>query len=121
MPPTNRMRPIHPGEILAEELAELALSADDLDRILAVPPGTVAGILAERRSIDADFALRLDRYLGSGARLWMNLQVSYDLKQTGQEMGTKIRHQVQPRQDTPSYALAADAPGDYALAVDAAG
>ena len=42
MPPANRMRPIHPGEILAEELAELALSPDDLDRILAVPPGTAA-------------------------------------------------------------------------------
>lgn len=111
MPPANRMRPIHPGEILAEELAELALSPDDLDRILAVPPGTAAAILAARRSIDADFALRLDRYLGSGARLWMNLQVSYDLKQTGQEMGPQIRRQVQPRPDTPSYALAADDAG----------
>ena len=97
MPPQNRMRPIHPGEILAEELAELALSADDLDHILAVPPGTVAGILDARRSIDADFALRLDRYLGSGARLWMNLQVSYDLKQTDQDTGRQIRRQVQPR------------------------
>ena len=97
MRPTNRMRPIHPGEILAEELAELALSAADLDRILAVPPGTVADILANRRSIDADFALRLERYLGSGARLWMNLQVSYDLKQTDQDTGRQIRRQVQPR------------------------
>ena len=102
MRPTNRMRPIHPGEILAEELAELALSADDLDHILAIPPGTVAAILAARRSIDADFALRLDRYLGSGARLWMKLQVSYDLKQTEQDAGRQIRRQVQPRQDSHS-------------------
>ena len=42
MPPKNRMRPIYPGEILAEELAELALSADELDHLLTVPPGTVA-------------------------------------------------------------------------------
>ena len=109
--PTNRMRPIHPGEILAEELAELALSADELDRLLAVPPGTVAAILAERRSIDADFALRLARYLGSGARLWMNLQVSYDLKQTEQASGHKIRRQIQPRQDSPRYAPAGDGGG----------
>lgn len=99
MPPKNRMRPVHPGEILAEELSELGLSADELDQVLAVPAGTVATILEQRRGINADFALRLSRYLGGGERLWMNLQVSYDLKVAEKKSGPNIKKQVQPRPD----------------------
>ncbi len=101
MPPKNRMRPIHPGEILLEELEELGLSADEFDELLAVPSGTVAAILKGRRDIDANFALRLSRYLGAGERLWMNLQVSYDLKIANQKYGHEINKQVKPREDTP--------------------
>ena len=75
MPPKNRLQPTHPGEILADELAELGISPDELDRLLAVPSGTVAAIVAKRCGITAEFALRLARYLGSGERLWMNLQI----------------------------------------------
>ena len=96
MPPKNRMRPIHPGEILAEELEELGLSADEFDKILAVPSGTVAAVLEERRNIDAEFALRLSRYLGAGERLWMNLQVSYDLKVAERKSGAAIAAQITP-------------------------
>jgi addiction module HigA family antidote len=101
MPPKNRMRSIHPGEILAEELEELGLSAEELDLLLAVPPGTVAAIVEEKRGIDAEFALRLSRYLGAGERLWMNLQVSYDFKIAEQKAGGLIKKQVQPRRDVP--------------------
>ena len=96
MPPKNRMRPIHPGEILAEELEELGLSADEFDKILAVPSGTVAAVLEARRNIDAEFALRLSRYLGAGERLWMNLQVSYDLKVAERKLGAVIAAQTTP-------------------------
>jgi addiction module HigA family antidote len=87
---------------LSEELAELGLSADDLDDLLAVPSGTVAAIMGENRGIDAEFALRLSRYLGAGERLWMNLQVSYDLKIAERTVGREIRKQVKPRPGIPT-------------------
>ena len=92
MPPENRMRPIHPGEILSDELEEMGLSSEELDKSLSVPNGTVAAIVAQKRGIDADFALRLSRYLGAGERLWMNLQVSYDLKVAIEKSGTLIKN-----------------------------
>ena len=103
MPPKNGMRPIHPGEILSEELESLELSAAELDELLAVPSGTVAEIVGEKRGIDAEFALRLSRYLGAGERLWMNLQVSYDLKVAEQKAGSLIKKQVRPRADLPEF------------------
>ena len=99
MLPKNLMPPIHPGEILAEDLEELGLSTDELDRILAVPAGTALSIVKEKRGIDADFALRLGRYLGTGGRLWMNLQVSYDLKVAEKKVGPRILKEVTPRPD----------------------
>ena len=103
MPSENRAMPIHPGEILSEELEALGLSADELDESLAVPPGTVAAIVGKKRGIDAEFALRLSRYLGAGEQLWMNLQVSYDLGITQEKCGSLINKQVQPRSDLPEY------------------
>ena len=103
MPPEIRMRPVHPGEILCEELEALGLSAEELDESLAVPLGTVASIVGKRRGIDAEFALRLSRYLGAGERLWMNLQVSYDLTIAYEQSGNLINKQVKPRSDLPEY------------------
>ena len=108
MPVKNGMPPIHPGEILAEELAELGLASAELDELLAVPAGTVAAIVHRQRGIDADFALRLSRYLGGGERLWLNLQISYDLKMVEQQSGRQIQKQVQPRPGAPSVPEAAD-------------
>ena len=88
---------IHPGEVLADELAELSLSAGEFDKVLAVPSGTVRAILEERRGIDAELALRLARYFGAGERLWMNLQISYDLKIAEDKHGAVITKQVKPR------------------------
>lgn len=103
MPPKNGMRPIHPGEILSEELEALELSSEELDELLAVPVGTVAAIVGEKQGIDAEFALRLSRYLGAGERLWMNLQVSYDLKTAEEKVGGLIKKQVSPRPDLPGF------------------
>ena len=103
MPPKNEMRPVHPGEILSGELEALDLSAEELDQLLVVPSGTVAEIVGQRRGIDAEFALRLSRYLGAGERLWMNLQVSYDLKIAEQKAGSLIKKQVKPRADLPEF------------------
>jgi antitoxin HigA-1 len=71
--------PIHPGEILAEELEEMKLSSAKLARTLEVPANRISQILAGKRSISADTALRLGRYFGTSAELWINLQKTYEL------------------------------------------
>lgn len=71
--------PIHPGEFLADELDELGLSAAELARIIHVPANRVSRIIAGKRNITADTALRLGQYFGTGPRLWLNLQQSFEL------------------------------------------
>ena len=60
---SNKMRPIHPGEILREELEEAGLSANSLAKSLGVPANRITTILNEQRSITGDTALRLAKYL----------------------------------------------------------
>jgi len=92
---TNRLRPIHPGEILREEYLEpLGLSANALALALRVPATRVGEILHERRGISPDTALRLARYFGTDAQSWMNLQTSYDLKIAVNEHGKAIEQEV---------------------------
>jgi antitoxin HigA-1 len=81
MPPRNRMRPIHPGEILREEfLVPLGLSARALAAALGVPTNRVTAILNETRGITGDTALRLARALRTTPELWLNLQAAYELR-----------------------------------------
>ncbi|MEE8545970.1 MAG: HigA family addiction module antitoxin [Alphaproteobacteria bacterium] len=94
----NRMPPVHPGEILAQELAELGLSANAFARALAVPANRVTAILKGSRRVTADTALRLSCYFGTSPELWLNLQQSYDLKIAEQQSGKAIRARVRPRQ-----------------------
>ncbi len=90
-------RPIHPGEILAEDiLAELGMNANQVAEALGVPANRISEILRGRRSITADTALRLGRWLGSSPQFWMNLQRSYDLEVAEMEAGEAIRKQVTP-------------------------
>lgn len=78
------MRPIHPGEILREEyLTPLKLSANALALALRVPATSIGDILKERRGISPDTALRLAKYFNTDAQSWMNLQTSYDIKNSG--------------------------------------
>ncbi len=77
----NRMRPIHPGEILREEyLVPLGMSANALATALHVPANRISGIVAGKRSVTADTALRLARAFGSTPDFWLNLQQQYDLR-----------------------------------------
>ena len=71
--------PIHPGEILADELGEIGISAAELARLIEVPANRVSQILAGKRAITADTALRLAQYFGMSADFWMNLQSAYEL------------------------------------------
>lgn len=83
--------PIHPGEILADELNELGMSAAELGRTLHVPTNRITQILKGQRGITADTALRLGKWLGTGAELWLNLQKSYELRQAQQELGDELK------------------------------
>ena len=83
--------PIHPGEILADEMEELELSAEQLADILEVPPNRLYQILAGKRNITADTALRLSRYFGTSAHFWMNLQTAYELDLAQQDIGKQIQ------------------------------
>jgi addiction module HigA family antidote len=68
--------PIHPGEILGDELEETGLTAKKLADVIEVPPNRLYQLLAGKRSITADTALRLGRYFGMSADFWMTLQAA---------------------------------------------
>ncbi len=94
----NRMRPIHPGEILREEyMVPLGLSANALAHALGVTPARINDIVRERRGITADTALRLARYFGTDAQSWINLQAADDLRVAELAGGRTIERVVKPR------------------------
>ena len=74
MTPKNGMRPVHPGEILRDELQALSMSANALSKALGVPVNRITAILHGQRGVTADTALRLARYFGTTPQLWLNLQ-----------------------------------------------
>ena len=88
---------IHAGEILADELEELGISASELARTLHIPTNRITQILNGKRGITADTALRLGRWFGTGAELWMNLQKSYELRLAEQLAGEEIQKTITPR------------------------
>jgi antitoxin HigA-1 len=98
MDPINKMRPIHPGEILREQfLIPLGMTAHALAMELKVPAPRINGIVRERRSVTPETALRLARYFGTTAQFWLNSQTSYELKIAESEKGPKIEREVQAR------------------------
>ncbi len=94
----NGMRPVHPGEILAEELEEMDLAAQDLAQALDMPFSQINEILKGHRAITADTALRLSRYFATTPQFWLNLQQSYELRIAEIAVGETIEDRVQPRQ-----------------------
>jgi antitoxin HigA-1 len=98
MNPTNKMRPIHPGEVLREEfIVPLGVNAHALAMELKVPAPRINDIVRERRSITPNTALRLARYFGTTPQFWLNLQTTYDLKIAEREIGSKIEREVHTR------------------------
>jgi addiction module HigA family antidote len=97
---TNRMRPIHPGEILREEfLGAVGISANALAMALHVPAPRINDIVRERRAVTPDTALRLARYFNTTAQFWLNLQSSFDLKRAEREAGSRISREVRPLEE----------------------
>ena len=98
MPKSRRLPPVHPGEILKEDLlTPLGLSINGLARDLRVPVTRMSEIVNRRRSITADTALRLARYFGTTPEFWMNLQAAYDLEVAMRASAKRITRDVQPR------------------------
>lgn len=96
---TNKMRPIHPGEILRDELDVLELSANAFAKELAVPVNRITSILNGHRSITADTAFRLGLFFRTTPEFWLNLQTAYDLKLLINQEGKKIQKQVHPMRE----------------------
>ncbi len=77
----NGMRPVHPGEVLLEDyIKPMGISVRALSMALHVPYSRLREIVDGKRGISADTALRLERYFGSEAQGWLNLQSAYDLR-----------------------------------------
>ena len=91
------MRPVHPGEILRDELDALGLSANALSRELGVPVNRVTMIMNGQRGVSADTALRLARYFGTTPELWLNLQKTWELRRAEIAAGREIAARVKPR------------------------
>jgi antitoxin HigA-1 len=82
--------PIHPGEILAEELDELGVSPTELSRQIRVPANRISQIVNGKRAVTGDTALRLAHWFGTSAQFWMNLQALYEVRLAEQQAGTEI-------------------------------
>ena len=89
------MEPVHPGEVLREEIAARGLTAHALGLKLRVPANRFTEIINGRRGVSPDTALRLSRYLGPGAPFWLNLQSQYDLAMAEKRLGARIRAEVE--------------------------
>lgn len=91
-----KLPPIHPGEVIAEELVEVGISVAALARAIDVPQSRMAEIVKGKRGVTADTALRLAAYFGTTARLWLNLQSAYDLAIAEERQGPHIAAVVRP-------------------------
>ena len=93
----KRLPPIHPGEVLEELLREDGLTVNAISLALRVPSNRIGAIVKAERGITADTALRLARYFGTSAQMWMNLQAKYDLAVAEDELWARIQKEVLPR------------------------
>jgi addiction module HigA family antidote len=82
--------PIHPGEILKDEMEALNLSSAELARAINVPANRISQIVAGKRNISADAALRLGRLFSTGPQFWLNLQMAYELDLVRAEGGPDL-------------------------------
>jgi len=83
--------PVHPGQVLQDELAEIGATASDAARAIGVPVNRITEILKGRRSVTADTALRLGQWLGTGPELWLSLQQDYDLRTTRRQISEALK------------------------------
>jgi addiction module HigA family antidote len=92
----KKLPPIHPGEILKDEIDELGLTANAMALALRIPSNRLTEIINGKRGISADTAMRLARYFGTSAQMWMNLQSHYELEVAEHDLAERIAREVQP-------------------------
>jgi antitoxin HigA-1 len=90
----RKLPPIHPGELLKDELQEIDVSLNEVARALRVPMNRISAIVNGKRAITVDTAMRLARYFSTSPQYWLNLQNAYDLE-TADQSG--IEREVLPR------------------------
>jgi len=102
----ERLPPVHPGEVLLEDFMKpLGLSQYRLAQELNVPALRISQIVRGKRAVTADTALRLARYFGTSANVWMRLQARYDLEVAEAELAERVKREVKVRQPlTPALA-----------------
>src|SRR5689334_20127099 len=95
---TEKLHPVHPGEVLLEEFIKpLGLSQNRLAIEISVDARRINEIVLGTRSITADTALRLSRYFGVSAQFWLGLQAEYDLDIAMDNLGDRLEREVRPR------------------------
>ena len=93
---TDKIPPIHPGEVLMEDFIEgFGITQNKLAVSIGVPPRRINEIVHGKRRITADTALRLARYFGTTDRFWLNLQTYYDLEVEKDQLGNTL-DQIEP-------------------------
>jgi addiction module HigA family antidote len=85
-----KRRPVHPGEVLSEGLAELGITRTELARQIDLPPNRISQIIRVKRGVTADTALRLGHWFGTSPQLWTNLHSQYDLAVAAAAAGDAI-------------------------------
>ncbi len=95
---TDKLKPVHPGEVLLEEfLKPMNLSQNRLAIEIGVDARRINEIVLGTRSVTADTALRLARYFGTSPQFWLGLQAEYDLDVTLDALGNRLEREVRPR------------------------
>jgi addiction module HigA family antidote len=93
------MRAVHPGEVLKDELDELGVTPTEFARQINVPPNRISQIIAGKRAVTGDTALRLGHWFGTEPQFWLNLQSAYEIRIAEEKAGREIarlpvRHEV---------------------------
>ncbi len=101
MPKLKKIAPVHPGEILREDvLKPLGMSVNKLSLALGVPATRMSEIVNGQRAITSDTALRLARFLGTTPEFWVRLQAHYELEVAKDKLASEIERTVRPYEAT---------------------
>ena len=84
-------RAVHPGSVLKDELAEMGVTQATFARQIEVPPNRISQIIAGRRSVTGDTALRFGHWFGVDPQFWLNLQAQFDLAVAERKAGAAVR------------------------------
>ena len=84
-------RAVHPGEVLKDELDELGITPTEFARQIDVPPNRISQIIAGKRAVTGDTALRFGHWFGAEPQFWLNLQSAYEIRIAEEKAGRRLR------------------------------